>query len=94
MGLITGLFKFALGGIVGAAIGAGVAALLAPQSGEELKAKINQRIEDGKQARAEAEAATRAAMEQEFRRMVGDENALRSSPSNGTATRSQEASSQ
>jgi gas vesicle protein len=85
MGFLTGLFKFALGGVVGAAVGAGVAMLLAPQSGEELKAKIDQRIEAGKQARDEAEAATRAAMEQEFRRMVNDENALRAAPTNGTA---------
>ncbi|TVR69358.1 MAG: hypothetical protein EA415_14455 [Sphaerobacteraceae bacterium] len=86
MGFLTGLFKFALGGAIGAAVGAGVAMLLTPQSGEELKAKIDQRMEEGRQARAEAEAATRAAMEQEFRRMVNDENALRASPSNGTAT--------
>lgn len=84
MGLLTGLFKFALGGALGVAVGAGVAMLLAPQSGEELKAKIDKRIEDGKQARSEAEAATRSAMEQEFRRMVNDENALRSSPTNGS----------
>lgn len=91
MGFLTGLLKFVAGGAVGAAIGAGVAAFLAPQSGEELKAKINQRIEEGKLARAEAEAATRSAMEQEFRKMVGDDTALRSSPTNGATTRSQSA---
>jgi gas vesicle protein len=86
MGFLTGLFKFALGGAIGAAVGAGIAAMVAPQSGEELKAKINQRIEDAKLARSEAEAATRAAMEQEFRKMVNDENAFRSRPPNGVAS--------
>lgn len=93
MGFLTGLLKFTLGGVVGAAIGAGAAALLAPQSGDELKAKINQRIEESKQARAEAEEATRAAMEQEFRKLVNDENALRSAPSNGATASSPSSSS-
>jgi gas vesicle protein len=87
MGFLIKLLKFALGLAVGAALGALVAILLTPQSGEEFKLKINQRIEEGKQARAEAEAATRVAMEQEFRRMVNDENALRSAPTNGTGAR-------
>jgi gas vesicle protein len=94
MGFLTGVFKFALGGLLGAAVGAGVAVLIAPQSGEELKAKINERIAAGKQARAEAEAATRAAMEQEFRRKVNDENAFRSTPPNGTSASSTTQSSQ
>ncbi len=94
MGFLTGVLKFAIGGAIGAAVGAGVAMLLAPQSGEELKAKINDRIEESKKARDEAEAATRSAMEQEFRRMVNDENAFRSTPSNGTGaqTTSQQSS--
>ncbi len=92
MGFLTGLFKFALGGAVGAAIGAGAAMLLTPKSGEELKATINQRIEESKQARAEAEEATRKAMEQEFRKMVNDENALRGTPSNGNATNTAQSS--
>jgi gas vesicle protein len=87
MGFLIKLLKFALGLAVGAALGALIAILLAPQSGEEFKLKINQRIEEGKLARAEAEAATRVAMEQEFRRMVDDESALRSAPTNGTGVR-------
>jgi gas vesicle protein len=88
MGFLIGLLKFILGLATGAAIGVAIAILLAPQSGEELRIKIDRRIEEGKQARAEAEAATRLAMEQEFRRMVNDESALRSAPTNGTASTS------
>jgi gas vesicle protein len=88
MGFLKGLLKFILGVSIGAAIGIGIAMLFAPQSGEDLKAKINQRIEDGKRARDEAEAATRVAMEEEFRRMVNDETALRSTATNGPAATS------
>lgn len=37
------IFGFFLGGLVGAAIGAGVALLFAPESGEELRADIRSR---------------------------------------------------
>jgi gas vesicle protein len=84
MGLITGLLKFAAGGAVGAVIGAGVAAMFAPQSGEELQATIRERIEAGKRAQAEAEIETRRALEAEFRRKVNDETAFRGTTPNGT----------
>ena len=40
------IFGFVLGGLAGAAIGAGVALLFAPESGEELRADIRSRADE------------------------------------------------
>jgi hypothetical protein len=40
------IFGFVLGGLVGAAIGAGVALLFAPESGEQLRADIRARADE------------------------------------------------
>jgi gas vesicle protein len=77
MGFLTGLLKFTAGSILGAVVGAGVASLLAPQSGDELKSKIEQRIAAAKLARDEAERLAEEELKAEFRRMVDDDTAFR-----------------
>lgn len=76
MEAIKRVFKFGMGGAFGAAIGAGVAALMAPRRGEELQA-ASKALAD--QAKADGEAA-KAAREQEmmnrFRSQVHDSAAF------------------
>jgi gas vesicle protein len=86
MGFFVGLAKFVAGGAIGAVIGAGVATILAPQSGDELQEKIRIRIEEGKAARAEAEERARRELEEEFRQKVGDPTAFRSTPGSGSSS--------
>ena len=80
MEAIKRVFKFSMGGIVGAAVGAGVAALMAPQRGEALQAATQELID---QAKADGEAAKRA-KEQEmmnrFRSQVNDNTAFTEQP--------------
>lgn len=76
MGFLGRLAKFTGGGLLGVAIGATVAALLAPQSGEELQARVRERLDAAKVARAEAEEETKARLRAEFRQTVKDPNAL------------------
>lgn len=74
--MFQGLFKFVVGSAVGAVIGAGVASLLAPKSGDELQADTNALLErarsEGEQARMEAEAA----VAERFRQTVNDPSAF------------------
>lgn len=76
MEAIKRVFKFSVGGAFGAAVGAGVAALMAPRRGEELQAASKTLVE---QAKADGEAAKRA-REQElmnrFRSQVNDPTAF------------------
>jgi len=80
MEAIKRVFKFSMGGIVGAAVGAGVAMFMAPQRGEELQAETQALID---QAKADGEAAKRA-KEQEmmnrFRSSVNDQKAFTEQP--------------
>jgi gas vesicle protein len=76
MEAIKRVFKFSVGGAFGAAIGAGVAAFLAPQRGEDLQAASKSLVD---QVKADGEAA-KAAKEQEmmnrFRSQVNDNTAF------------------
>lgn len=76
MEAIKRVFKFSVGGALGAAVGAGVAALMAPKRGEELQ-KESMALVD--QVKAEGEAA-KLAKEQEmmnrFRSQVHDSAAF------------------
>lgn len=76
MEAIKRVFKFGMGGVLGAAIGAGVAALTAPKRGEEFRKESLALVE---QVKSEGEAAKRA-KEQEmmnrFRSQVHDSSAF------------------
>lgn len=76
MEAIKRVFKFGMGGALGAAIGAGVAALMAPKRGEELQQESMALVNEIK---AEGEAA-KLAKEQEmmnrFRSQVHDSAAF------------------
>lgn len=76
MEAIKRVFKFSMGSVVGAAIGAGVAAFMAPQRGEELQDATRTLVD---QAKADGEAAKKA-REQEminrFRSQVSDNTAF------------------
>jgi gas vesicle protein len=75
MGFFKRVGTFGLGGIVGTGIGAIVASMLAPQTGEDLQKSINARIDEARAAGAAAEAETRQQMAERFRRKVSDPGA-------------------
>lgn len=76
MEAIKRVFKFSVGGALGAAVGAGVAALMAPKRGEDLRKESMALVE---QVKTEGEAA-KLAKEQEmmnrFRSQVHDSTAF------------------
>ena len=76
MEAIKRVFKFGMGGALGAAVGAGVAALMAPKRGEEIKQESMALVH---QVKSEGEAA-KLAKEQElmnrFRSQVHDSTAF------------------
>jgi gas vesicle protein len=76
MRVIGSLANFVLGVLVGAALGAIVAAMLTPHSGPDMKLQVRQRIDEGRAARDRAEAEMAAEMTQRFRQKVHDPNAL------------------
>lgn len=67
-----GFVKFLLGGIAGAAVGAAVAGVLAPQRGAELQAVAHERLQAAKVAGDAAERETQQALQDRFRSRVGD----------------------
>lgn len=76
MEAIKRVFKFGLGGALGAAIGAGVASLLAPQKGEEFQSTSRSFIAEVKSAGDQAQQETEARLAQRFRVQVADDKAL------------------
>ena len=70
------LLRFASGGLFGTAVGTAVAVLLAPQSGEELRGKISDRLRQAKLAGTEAKSIKEAALINKFREDVDDPEAL------------------
>lgn len=76
MGIISGAFKFMVGGAVGTAAGAGVALLLAPESGRDLQASLRKRIRDAKIAGAEAQVAKENELIRKYRLEIKDSGAL------------------
>jgi gas vesicle protein len=79
MRLLGSLLNFFLGALVGALVGALIAGLLTPQSGDEFKLRVRERIDEGRAARARAENETAAAMTERFRQKVQNPNALKES---------------
>lgn len=77
MGAAKRLLTFGGGGLLGAAIGAAVATLWAPQSGTELQSRAEALTQRAKAAAADAEAATERHLIAKFRASVNDPDALR-----------------
>ncbi|MGH2558172.1 MAG: hypothetical protein ACRDJH_03835, partial [Thermomicrobiales bacterium] len=76
MGAFKRIVKFGAGGVVGAAIGAIGAVLIAPQSGGELQTKVDDRFRRAKVAREEAKAAKTEELISRFRQGVNAPAAL------------------
>jgi gas vesicle protein len=79
MRLLGSLLNFLLGALIGALVGALITGLLAPQSGEEFKVRVRERIDEGRAERARVEAETAAAMTERFRQKVKNPSALNES---------------
>jgi len=76
MGAAKRLGRFAGGGLLGGAIGTAVAILYAPQTGDELRGRIADRLRAAKVAGAEAKAAKEDELIRKFRAGVNDPDAL------------------
>lgn len=77
MGVIKRLGSFIAGGFLGAAVGAAVAMVVAPQSGEEFVEGVERRVDQAKRAGLEAQARTEEELIRRFRAETGDPDALR-----------------
>lgn len=77
MGMLGRLGAFIGGGLLGAGVGAAIAVLNAPQSGDDLRTDVVRRVDLVKMAGVEAQARTEEEMIRHFRTQVNDPNALR-----------------
>jgi gas vesicle protein len=77
MGILGRLGAFVGGGLLGAGVGAAIAVLNAPQSGDNLRNDVERRIGLVKMAGVEAQARTEEEMIRHFRAQVNDPDALR-----------------
>jgi gas vesicle protein len=76
MGFVKRIVVFGVGGIVGGGIGAAVASLLAPQSGEKLQASVAEMMNEARAAGDAAKAETEREMIARFRDKVNDPTAF------------------
>ena len=76
MGAAKRLMKFGIGGLLGAGVGAAIGILFAPQSGDELKEQMADRLREAQVAGAEAKAAKEEELIHKYRAEVGDPDAL------------------
>lgn len=76
MGAGNRLLKFGSGGLLGAGVGTVVAVLWAPQSGEELKGRLADRLSRTRLAGAQAKAEKEDELIRKFRDEVDDPEAL------------------
>lgn len=76
MGALGRIAAFIGGSVLGAGVGAAVAILAAPQSGDQFRQGLEQRVERVKLAGIEAQAETEEAMIRRFRAEIGDPDAL------------------
>lgn len=76
MNMLKRALKFTAGGITGAVVGAAAAIMLAPESGEDLKRGLRDRLRLSKLAGAMAKADRRQELVRAFRAKVNDGQAL------------------
>ena len=84
------LIRIASGGLFGAGIGTALAILFAPQSGDVLRARVNDRFKLARLAGIEAQAETEAAIIARYRTKMGDPSALSELESTNTERRNEE----
>src|SRR4051794_23532213 len=77
MEVINRLGSFIAGGVLGAGVGAAVAMIVAPQSGEEFVEGVERRVDQAKRAGLEAQVRTEEELIRRFRAETGDPDALR-----------------
>jgi gas vesicle protein len=77
MNVLGRIGSFILGGLLGAGIGAAVAAIVAPQSGDEFRRNVERRVDQVKVAGLEAQVRTEEELIRRFRAETGDPSALR-----------------
>src|SRR5215218_3503062 len=77
MEVIKRLGSFIAGGLLGAGVGAAVAMMVAPQSGDEFVEGVERRVDQAKRAGLEAQARTEEELIRRFRAETGDPDALR-----------------
>jgi gas vesicle protein len=77
MELIKRLGSFIAGGLLGAGVGAAVAMVVAPQSGDEFVEGVERWVDLAKRAGLEAQARTEEELIRRFRAETGDPDALR-----------------
>lgn len=77
MGILGRLGAFIGGGLLGAGVGAAIAVMSAPQSGDDLRKDVVRRVDLVKMAGVEAQARTEEELIRHFRAQVSDPNALR-----------------
>ena len=83
MGFLGRIGAFVGGGLLGAGVGAAVAMLVAPQSGEEFRDAVETRVDEAKAAGIEAQTRTEEEMIRRFRAETGDPDALRDEAADG-----------
>ena len=88
MGAFRRTVQFTKGGVIGAAIGVGAAILLSPGSGEELRARFDERIRRTREAGDAASKQAEADLIARFRAEVDDPGALAPKPAPAAAPRS------
>ena len=76
MGAAARLVRFTGGGLVGAMLGGAAAFLLAPESGEDLRHRLRERLRQVRLAGLEAQAAKTEELVRRFRDTVDDPQAL------------------
>jgi gas vesicle protein len=89
MGFMARTVKFTLGGMAGAAAGAVVAILVAPDSGPDFQRKLRERFATAKVAGLQAKADKEAELVRRFRMEVGDPSALQDVEAQSTGERAQ-----
>lgn len=77
MGVLGRIGSFIGGGLLGAGVGAAIAMLTAPQSGDQFRRDMDRRVDQVKVAGLEAQARTEEELIRRFRAETGDPTALR-----------------
>lgn len=76
MALMKRLAKFGAGLLAGGAVGAAVGTLTAPEDGDSFRSRMRRHVSDARRAGNEARAAKQAALISQYRKDVGDHDAL------------------
>ena len=77
MGALGRIGAFIGGGLLGAGVGAAIAMVSAPQSGDQFRRDVERRVDQVKVAGLEAQVRTEEELIRRFRAETGDQAALR-----------------